>query len=43
MYNFMYLGKEHIDELDLYVFEVTPKVIPDPKRRSSGFLPGEYG
>ena len=31
-YNFSYLGVEHIDELDLYVFEVTPKVIPDPKK-----------
>ena len=31
-YNFSYLGTEHIDELDLYVFEVTPKVIPDPKK-----------
>jgi hypothetical protein len=31
-YNFTYLGKEHIDELDLYVFDVTPKIIPDPKK-----------
>lgn len=31
-YNFNYLGKEKIDELNLYVFEVTPKVIPDPKK-----------
>ena len=30
-YNFTYLGKEKIDELNLHVFEVTPKVIPDPK------------
>ena len=30
-YNFNYVGKQHIDELDLYVFDVTPKVIPDPK------------
>jgi hypothetical protein len=27
-YNFTYLGKEKIDDLNLYVFEVTPKVIP---------------
>jgi len=27
-YNFKYVGKEHIDELDLYVFDVAPKVIP---------------
>lgn len=31
-YNFTYVGMDHIDELDLYVFDVTPKVIPDPKR-----------
>jgi TonB family protein len=31
-YNFRYVGKERIDELDLYVFDVTPKVLPDPKR-----------
>jgi TonB family protein len=30
-YNFTYAGRERIDELDLYVFDVTPKVIPDPK------------
>jgi hypothetical protein len=32
-YNFNYVGKEHIDELDLYVFDVTPKVMPDPKSK----------
>lgn len=31
-YNFSYVGKERIDELDLYVFDVTPKVIPDFKK-----------
>lgn len=31
-YRFTYLGKEKIDELDLYVFEVEPKVMPDPKK-----------
>lgn len=31
-YNFTYVGKEKIDELDLYVFDVTPKVVPDPKK-----------
>jgi len=30
-YTFKYVGKERIDELDLHVFDVTPKVIPDPK------------
>lgn len=27
-YNFKYVGKERIDELDLYVFDVAPKVMP---------------
>jgi hypothetical protein len=31
-YNFNYVGKEHIDELDLFVFDITPKVMPDPKK-----------
>lgn len=32
LYNFNFLGKERIDELDLYVFDVAPKVMPDPKK-----------
>lgn len=31
-YNISYIGTEKIDALNLYVFEVTPKVIPDPKK-----------
>ena len=31
-YNFTYLGMEKIDELETFVFDVTPKVIPDPKK-----------
>jgi TonB family protein len=31
-YNIKYVGKDKIDELDLYVFDVTPKAIPDPKK-----------
>lgn len=31
-YNFSYVGKERIDELNLHVFDVTPKVVPDPKK-----------
>ncbi|CAN5343926.1 hypothetical protein BH10ACI2_BH10ACI2_08450 [soil metagenome] len=31
-YNFSYMGLENVDGLDLYVFDVTPKVIPDPKK-----------
>lgn len=32
LYSFNFLGKEKIDELDLYVFDVAPKVMPDPKK-----------
>ncbi len=32
-YNFTYVGKERIDELDLYIFDITPKVVPDPKTK----------
>ncbi len=32
LYNFSFLGKEKIDDLDLEVFEVEPKVMPDPKK-----------
>ncbi len=31
-YNFSFLGTEKIDELNLYVFEVSPKVMPNPKK-----------
>ena len=37
-YNFTYVGKERIDELDLYVFDVAPKVIP--KKMSERFFKG---
>lgn len=39
-YNFDYVGKEHIDELDLYVFDVTPKVIPDPNKSKQRLFTG---
>lgn len=32
LYNFKYVGKERIDELDLYVFDVSPRVMPDAKK-----------
>jgi hypothetical protein len=31
-YNFTYVGKEKIDELDTYVFDVTPKIMSDQAR-----------
>jgi hypothetical protein len=37
-YNFTYVGKERIDELDLYVFDVEPKVVP--KKVSERFFKG---
>ena len=37
-YNFTYLGTEHIDELDTYVFDVQPKVLP--KKVSERFFQG---
>lgn len=39
-YRFDYVGKERIDELDLYVFDVSPKVLPDPKKSSVKFFSG---
>ena len=32
LYNFKYVGQERIDEVDLHVFEVSPKALPDPKK-----------
>jgi TonB family protein len=39
-YNFKYVGKERIDELDLYVFDVAPKVMPDPKKTKNRLFVG---
>ncbi|HEX6649195.1 MAG TPA: TonB family protein [Pyrinomonadaceae bacterium] len=39
-YNFRYVGKEKIDELNLYIFDVTPKVIPDPKKIKNRLFTG---
>lgn len=39
-YNFTYLGTEKIDDLDLYVFDVTPKVIPNPKKTNQRLFTG---
>lgn len=39
-YDFKYVGKEKIDELNLYVFDVSPKVIPDPKKTKERFFIG---
>jgi len=39
-YNFRYVGKEKIDELNLYIFDVEPKVIPDPKKSKERLFRG---
>ncbi|MDQ3473000.1 MAG: hypothetical protein M3447_04605 [Acidobacteriota bacterium] len=39
-YNIRYSGKERIDELNLFVFDVTPKVIPDPKKTKERLFSG---
>ena len=38
LYNFTYNGKERLDELDTYVFDVAPKVVP--KKVSERFFQG---
>src|SRR5258706_194525 len=39
-YSFKYVGKEKIDELDLYVFDVGPRVAPDPKKIKDRYFQG---
>ncbi len=38
LYNFKYVGKERIDELDLFVFDVSPKVMPSAKSKDRVFV-----
>ncbi|HEY5884590.1 MAG TPA: hypothetical protein VIT88_07865 [Pyrinomonadaceae bacterium] len=40
LYNFKYVGKERIDELDLHVFDISPKALPDAKRIKERFFQG---
>lgn len=40
LYAFKYVGKERIDELDLFVFDVAPKVAPDPNKTKERFFIG---
>jgi muconolactone delta-isomerase len=39
-YNFRYVGKDKIDELNLYVFDVAPKVMPNAKKTKERFFMG---
>ena len=40
LYKFTYVGRERVDELDTYVFDVAPKVMPDPKKSRERFFQG---
>jgi len=39
-YDIRYVGKEHIDELELYVFDLTPKVMLNPKKTKERLFSG---
>ena len=39
-YNFTFVGKEKIDELNLYVFDVAPKIALDPKKVKQHYFSG---
>jgi hypothetical protein len=40
LYSLNYVGKEKLDELTCYVFDVAPKVMPDPKKTKDRFFQG---
>jgi hypothetical protein len=41
LYDFNYIGRERVDELDTLVFDVKPKLkLPDPERSSDRYLKG---
>jgi len=40
LYNFRYVGKEKIDELNLFIFDVTPKIMPKPKKGGERLFQG---
>ena len=39
-YDFKHVGSERIDEIDTYVYDVTPKVMPDPKKSKARYFQG---
>ena len=39
-YSIRYAGKEKIDELNLFIFDVQPKVMPDPKKTKERLFSG---
>lgn len=40
LYNFTYVGAEKIDDLDLYIFDVSPKIVPNAKKTKQRFFTG---
>ncbi|HLL71652.1 MAG TPA: hypothetical protein VK363_09485 [Pyrinomonadaceae bacterium] len=40
LYKLTYMGREKIDELTCHVFDVEPKVMPDPKKTKERFFKG---
>ena len=39
-YNFTFVGPEHVDELDTYVFDVGPKAMPHPEKSKERYFQG---
>lgn len=39
-YNLSYVGKERIDEIDTHIFDVAPKVMPNPKKTKERLFQG---
>jgi len=39
-YNIRFAGKEKIDELNLFIFDVSPKIMPDPKKPKDRLFSG---
>ncbi|MCA1615880.1 MAG: outer membrane lipoprotein-sorting protein, partial [Acidobacteria bacterium] len=40
LYDFKYVSRERIDEIDTYIYDVTPKVMPDPKKSKARYFQG---
>lgn len=39
-YEFKFVGREHIDEINTYVFDVAPRVMPNPKKSKERYFQG---
>lgn len=40
LYHFEYMGKQRIDDLNLHVFDVRPKAVPNPEKTNKRFFRG---